>query len=96
MPRKSNSTHLRDGRLIHLHKLHLGLYARVAKKAKSSASYVSLIANGRRRNERIAQQLVIELQRINKQMRELLEITKPKRRSLASRDSRATDPPAKP
>ena len=81
--------------MIHLHKLHLGLYARVAKKAKSSASYVSLIANGRRRNDRIAQLLTAELYRIDKRIRELLEITKQKRHSLHSRVSRTNHPATK-
>jgi hypothetical protein len=81
--------------MIHLHKLHLGLYARVAKKAKSSASYVSLIANGRRQNERIVQLLTAELQRIDKRIRELLKITKQKRHRLHSRASPAKHPAAK-
>lgn len=75
MPRKSNSNHPCDGQLIHLHKLHLGLYARVAKKAKTSPSYVSLIANGRRWNDRIAQHLITELEILHKQA---MKMPKPK------------------
>jgi len=51
-------------RLIQKHKAHLGVYARIAKKLKTSPSYVSLVARGTRRSEKIMSALVRELRRI--------------------------------
>jgi transcriptional regulator with XRE-family HTH domain len=53
-----------DGRLLKLHRLHLGLYARVAKKLSVNPSYVSRVAQGKRTNERIRTQLLNELRKI--------------------------------
>jgi hypothetical protein len=53
-----------DDRLLHCHKLHLGLYARVAKNVDASATYISLVAAGKRRSERIKKAIMAELKRI--------------------------------
>ena len=53
-------------RLLKLHRLHLGLYARVAKKLSVNASYVSRVAQGKRENDRIREQLFKELRKINR------------------------------
>lgn len=54
----SNSDH---ERLLRIHQQHLGLYARVAKKLRTSPSYVSLVASRKRGNEKIMAELVREL-----------------------------------
>lgn len=53
-----------DERLLHVHQLHLGLYARVAKRLSVNPSYVCRVAQGKRTNERIKTQLVSELRKI--------------------------------
>jgi hypothetical protein len=58
--RKLNEEHL-----LRIHKLHLGLYARVAEDLGVSPSYVSLVANGMRSSDRIRQVLVQQIARIH-------------------------------
>lgn len=54
-----------DGeRLLELHQLHLGLYARVGKKLGVSPSYVSRVANGTRENPKIRAALLTELRKL--------------------------------
>jgi transcriptional regulator with XRE-family HTH domain len=55
-----------DERLLQLHQLHLGLYARVAKRLSVNPSYVSRVAQGERTNERIKMQLLNELRKIKR------------------------------
>ncbi len=50
-----------DARLLHLHKLHLGLYVRVGRKLKVSPGYVSRVANGNRDSPKIMAALMTEL-----------------------------------
>jgi transcriptional regulator with XRE-family HTH domain len=50
--------------LLKRHRLHEGLYARVARKLGVDASYVSRVAHGERNSERIFNALVEELRRI--------------------------------
>lgn len=50
--------------LLHIHKLHLGLYARVAERLGVSPSYVSLVANGIRHSEKVHDAIVKEIARI--------------------------------
>ena len=50
--------------LLRRHRLHEGLYARVAKKLKVDASYVSRVAEGERQSEKILTGIVEELRRI--------------------------------
>ncbi len=51
--------------LLRIHKLHLGLYARVAAELGVSPSYVSLVANGIRRSEKIHRVLIQEIAKIH-------------------------------
>jgi hypothetical protein len=60
----SNSQH--ENRLLHRHRLHLGLYARVAKELNTSPSYVSLVAAGKRPSDKILRAIIVELKRIDK------------------------------
>jgi transcriptional regulator with XRE-family HTH domain len=57
---RSNGNHL-----LHIHKLHLGLYARVAGKLGISPSYVSLVANGVRSSEKVHDAILKEIARIH-------------------------------
>jgi hypothetical protein len=52
------------GRLLELHSLHLGLYARAAKKFSVNPSYVSRVANGARNNDQIKTYLINELTKL--------------------------------
>ena len=52
-------------RFLRVHKLHLGLYARVADDLGVSPSYVSLVANGMRHSEKIHRMLVREIAKIH-------------------------------
>jgi len=47
------------------HRLHLGLYARVAKRLRVNPSYVSRVARGKRQSEDVRKALLSELARIN-------------------------------
>jgi hypothetical protein len=62
--RKLNEEHF-----LRIHKLHLGLYARVAEDLGVSPSYVSLVANGMRSSDRIRQVLVQQIARIHNGVR---------------------------
>jgi hypothetical protein len=55
-----------DDRLLHCHRLHAGVYARVANKLKISAGYVSLVAAGKRQSEKVKRAIVSELKRIER------------------------------
>ena len=52
-------------RLIAIHQLHLGLYAKVAKRLGTSPSYISLVARGHRSSEKIRAAITRELRRIH-------------------------------
>lgn len=56
---------LNEDRLLRIHKLHLGLYARVAEDLDVSPSYVSLVANGMRSSDRIRKMLVQQIAKIH-------------------------------
>jgi len=53
-----------ETRLLEIHKLHLGLYARVADTLGLSPSYVSLVASGNRHSDRVRKALIKEIARI--------------------------------
>ena len=64
--KKSLKSKLHNGsHLLHIHKLHLGLYARVADRLGVSPSYVSLVANGVRQSEKVHSAIVKEIARIH-------------------------------
>lgn len=61
-----HSTAAQNGvHLLRVHKQHLGLYARVASELGVSPSYVSLVANGIRRSEKIRRVLIEEIAKIH-------------------------------
>jgi transcriptional regulator with XRE-family HTH domain len=62
---KKTKRKLNEEHLLRIHKLHLGLYARVAEDLGVSPSYVSLVANGMRSSDRIRQVLVQQIARIH-------------------------------
>jgi transcriptional regulator with XRE-family HTH domain len=53
-----------DERLLELHQKHRGLYERVAKALGISPGYVSLIASGKRQNEKVRAELIKELRKL--------------------------------
>ncbi len=57
-PAKRNA---RAEALLRAHRLHMGVYARVARKLGMNASYVSRLASGERESERIMRALLAEL-----------------------------------
>jgi DNA-binding transcriptional regulator YdaS (Cro superfamily) len=63
--KKSNSKQHNGNHLLYIHKLHLGLYARVAGRLGISPSYVSLVANGVRQSEKVHNAIVKEIARIH-------------------------------
>lgn len=54
----------RFDQLLRWHRRHLGLFARVAGRARVAPSYVSLVARGFRRNERVTAALTQELEHL--------------------------------
>ena len=52
-----------EQRLLELHKWHFGIYAQIARKLGVSPTYVSLVANGMRRSDKITQVLIAEIKR---------------------------------
>ena len=58
-----------DQRLLERHIKHLGLYARVAKLMDVNPSYVSRVARGVRRSEKVRRVLMQELRRIERPAR---------------------------
>lgn len=57
-----------DGKaLLRWHKLHAGVYARVARQMSVDPSYVSRVASGKRQSEQIERALLSEIMRIQRQ-----------------------------
>jgi transcriptional regulator with XRE-family HTH domain len=57
-----------DEILLKTHRLHLGLYRRVADKLGIDASYVSRVATGKRAEPKIRQAILDELRKIQRQL----------------------------
>jgi hypothetical protein len=56
-----------DGKsLLAWHRLHEGVYARVARAMGVDASYVSRVASGQRQSEKVEHALLSELERIQR------------------------------
>jgi hypothetical protein len=53
-----------DSRLLELHQLHLGLYARIAKKLNVTPSYISRVARGERESSKVMSALLTELRKL--------------------------------
>ena len=64
-PNNNSKSRLSEEQLLRIHKLHLGLYARVATELDVSPSYVSLVANGLRRSMPIQRLLAHEIAKIH-------------------------------
>jgi hypothetical protein len=58
-----------DAALLKAHRLHSGLYRRVAKKLGLDASYVCRVAIGQRKGLRIREALLDELRKIQRGLR---------------------------
>ena len=68
MTKQNKNGHMngRNGEVeLRWHRLHLGLYARVAKRLHVNPSYVSRVARGKRQSEDVRKALLNELARIN-------------------------------
>ena len=55
---------INDGRLLQLHRLHLGLYARLGRKLNVTPSYISRVARGERQSEKVRVALLRELRKL--------------------------------
>ena len=64
--RSNGNGHLDGNILLSWHKLHEGVYARVARKLRVDASYVSRVARGERQSDKVRRALISELQRIDR------------------------------
>ncbi|HEX6505789.1 MAG TPA: hypothetical protein VF011_21310 [Terriglobales bacterium] len=67
MPRSKRTGQDKLQSLLRKHRLHAGLYARVAKRLRIDMSYVSRVANGKRTSERIMSAILEELRRIERE-----------------------------
>lgn len=55
--------------VLNRHQLYRGIYSRVAKELGIDRSYVSRVASGERKSDRVQKALVRELQRVEKMMK---------------------------
>jgi hypothetical protein len=60
------SSTTKDEALLNAHRLHLGLYRRVAEKLGVNPSYVSRVASGTRKNLKVRRAILDELCRIQR------------------------------
>jgi hypothetical protein len=58
-----------DNALLKAHRLHAGVYRRVADKLGVDPSYVSRVAAGKRKEEKIRRAVVDELRKIQRHLR---------------------------
>jgi transcriptional regulator with XRE-family HTH domain len=65
VPRRNSQTELLR-RLMRKHRLHEGVYVRVAKRLGVDQSYVSKVASGKQPSPEICRALLKELQRIER------------------------------
>jgi len=63
---KRQRTKITEESLLRIHRLHCGLYARVAQKLGVDPSYVSRVANGERQSQGVKRALLSELALIGK------------------------------
>ena len=57
---------LNANELLRRHRLYAGVYAKVARKLRIDASYVSRVAKGERTSDRVLRAILDELQRIER------------------------------
>lgn len=55
--------------VLNRHQLYRGIYSRVAKQLGIDRSYVSRVASGERKSEKVQKALMRELQRVEKMMK---------------------------
>jgi transcriptional regulator with XRE-family HTH domain len=65
MTRNSKNGRVDGEALLKWHRLHLGLYARVAERLRVNPSYVSRVARGKRQSDDVKKALLRELARIS-------------------------------
>ena len=65
MTKNGKNGHADGDAQLKWHRLHLGLYARVAKKLRVNPSYVSRVARGKRQSDDVKKALLQELARIS-------------------------------
>lgn len=65
MAKQSKNGHSNGDAQLQWHRLHLGLYARVAKRLHLNPSYVSRVARGKRQSDDVKKALLQELARIS-------------------------------
>ena len=58
-----------DEALLEAHRLHLGLYRRVAGKLGVDASYVSRVASGMRKDLKVRRAILDELRKIQRRLK---------------------------
>ena len=63
MPKNGNNRS--EERLLEMHRQHIGLYKKVADSLTVSPSYVSLVASGVRKSDKIMSTLLRELRKIH-------------------------------
>jgi transcriptional regulator with XRE-family HTH domain len=60
----ANKVNAEQRLLLERHRLHQGIYARIARKLNVDASYVSRVASGDRKSDKIDCAMIAELERI--------------------------------
>lgn len=65
MAKNGKNGHVDGDAQLKWHRLHLGLYARVAKRLRVNPSYVSRVARGKRQSDDVKKALLQELARIS-------------------------------
>ena len=65
MIKNGKNGHVDGDAQLKWHRLHLGLYARVAKRLRVNPSYVSRVARGKRQSDDVKKALLQELARIS-------------------------------
>jgi transcriptional regulator with XRE-family HTH domain len=65
MAKNGKNGHVDGEAQLKWHRLHLGLYARVAKRLRLNPSYVSRVARGKRQSDDVKKALLQELARIS-------------------------------
>jgi hypothetical protein len=65
MTKQNKNGHVDGEAQLKWHRLHLGLYARIAKRLRINPSYVSRVARGKRQSDDVKKALLQELSRIN-------------------------------
>lgn len=68
LSKRVNGNGVKTQALLRWHKLHIGVYARVAKRLSVDSSYVSRVANGKRQSGTIEHALLNEISSIQRRL----------------------------